>query len=60
MAIQPSAGDGSGSKPGGRDLADAIQGDDQRSRLLTSWLVLVVLALFVVGGLILLAVRGIK
>ena len=60
MAIQPPAADGSNSEPGDRGLADAIQGDDQRPRLLTSWLVLVALALFVVVGLVLLAVRSVR
>ena len=60
MAIQPPAGDSSDGRPGDRDLANAVQGDEQRPSLLTSWLVLVALALVVVAGLVLLAVRGIR
>jgi hypothetical protein len=32
--------------------------EDEQSRMLTSWLVLVLMALFVIVGLVLLALRG--
>lgn len=39
-------------------LGMASQRDEEQPRLLTSWLVLVILALVVMVGLFLLAVRG--
>lgn len=58
MATQPSTRNSAGQT---RDtgVVDAVQGDDDRHPdLLTSWLVLVVLALLVIVGLALLAVRS--
>jgi hypothetical protein len=58
MALQTSTGDMIDGEPGDRELAEAGHRDVERSQVLTSWLVLVVLALVVIVGLVLLAVRG--
>lgn len=58
MGVQPSTGDLSDSEPGDPELVDTRQGGDNRPQVLTSWLVLVILALVVIVGLVLLAVRG--
>lgn len=58
MVIHPTSGDVRDSDPGDREVVDARPPDDERSQVLTSWLVLVILALVVIVGLFLLAVRS--